>query len=74
VIDSTEPMGMYMNPEPDQVLALEARLSRVQGYARALEERCHRLWSYIPGNEGSIDPTLAFLADELEVTDADLDR
>lgn len=74
VAEPTPHMGMQMDPDLDQALELEMRLERVCAYALALEERCNRLWSYIPGNAGVIDPSLAYLAVEHGVTDEDLGR
>lgn len=31
-------------------------------YAHVLEERCNRLWRYVPDTHGTRDPVLPFLA------------
>jgi hypothetical protein len=69
-----EAMGMQMEMQPAETVELEACLARVQAYASALEDRCHRLWSYVPGNEGHTDPAVSLLANQLGVTDSDLNR
>lgn len=39
---------------------LQAALEQMTSYAQALEERCHRLWRYVPDTHGSRDPVLPF--------------
>ena len=41
---------------------------QILAYVEALEARCHTLWGYIQGYEGSCDPVVRFLAAELGIT------
>jgi hypothetical protein len=41
---------------------LREDLARMRLYASVLEERCNRLWRYVPDTHGARDPILPFLA------------
>lgn len=53
-----------------QMEQLQVRLARMTAYVKALESRCHVLWAYVPGNQGSQDPIVTFLAEDLGITAA----
>ncbi len=46
----------------EELYRLRAALEQMTSYAEALEERCHRLWTYVPDTHGSRDPVLPFVA------------
>jgi hypothetical protein len=50
---------------------LRLALARMRSYARALEQRCDRLWTYVPDTHGQHDPAVPFVASEHQVSDAD---
>ena len=58
------------NPSMDE---LQVALRRMRSYARALEQRCDRLWTYVPDTHGQHDPAVPFVASEYEVSDLDRD-
>jgi hypothetical protein len=46
----------------EELFRLRAALEQMTSYAQALEECCHRLWTYVPDTHGSSDPVLPFVA------------
>lgn len=52
---------------------LRLALTRMRSYARALEQRCDRLWTYVPDTHGQHDPAVPFVASAHEVSDHDRD-
>ena len=44
-----------------------------RSYARALEQRCDRLWTYVPDTHGRHDPAVPFVASEYQISDLDRD-
>ncbi len=63
------------SPGQDSASADELRmkLRRLRSYARALEQRCDRLWTYVPDTHGRHDPAVPFVASEYDVSDLDRD-
>ena len=45
-----------------EIRRLRRDLERMRIYAEALEERCNRLWTYVPDTHGAQDPVLPFVA------------
>lgn len=60
-------------PTPLSPDDLRLALSRICAYARALEQRCDRLWTYVPDTHGQHDPALPFVASACEVSALDLE-
>jgi hypothetical protein len=60
--------SLPMTPPAAQLEQVHRELERMTAYARALETRCNVLWAYVPGNQGSEDPIVPFLAEDLGVT------
>ncbi|HEV2072989.1 MAG TPA: hypothetical protein VGR29_05035 [Thermomicrobiales bacterium] len=56
------------SPHAAQLEQVHRELERMTAYARALETRCNVLRVYVPGNQGSQDPIVPFLADDLGIT------
>ena len=52
---------------------LQTALGRMRSYARALEQRCDRLWTYVPDTHGRHDPAVPFVASEYQISDLDRD-
>ena len=53
----------------DDVQVLQRELERMTTYAQALEQRCNRLWTYIPDTHGTRDPVVPFVARHCELTE-----
>lgn len=51
-----------------QLEQVHLELERLTAYARALETRCNVLWAYVPGNQGSQDLVVPFLAEDCGIT------
>lgn len=62
--------GQQANPSIDE---LRVALHRMRSYARALEQRCNRLWTYVPDTHGQRDPAVPFVASEFEISEVDRD-
>jgi hypothetical protein len=58
------------SPSTDE---LQMALRRMRSYARALEQRCDRLWTYVPDTHGRHDPAVPFVASEYQISDLDRD-
>ncbi len=63
--------GRQAEPSVDE---LRAALHRMKSYARALEHRCDRLWTYVPDTHGARDPAVPFVASEFEISEVDRGR
>ncbi len=58
--------GRQADPSVDE---LRVALHRMKSYARALEHRCDRLWTYVPDTHGRHDPAVRFVASEFDISE-----
>jgi len=70
---SDVPVTSMPTPGDAALEELRQALARVRSYARALEQRCDRLWTYVPDTHGQHDPAVPFVATACDVTAVDLD-
>jgi hypothetical protein len=56
-----------VEPNADEMRRLRLDLARMTTYAQALEQRCNRLWTYVPDTHGTSDPVVPFVARHFEV-------
>ncbi len=58
----TDPLTATDDDHRAAIRRLTRDLERMRLYAQALEERCNRLWTYVPDTHGTQDPVLPFVA------------
>lgn len=69
---STQPAdpGHAQDDHRAELHRLRSDLERMTSYAQALEERCNRLWTYVPDTHGVSDPVLPFVARYCHITES----
>ncbi len=65
--DQSIPPSRAVEPQRDEMRRLRLDLERMTTYAQALEQRCNRLWTYVPDTHGASDPAVPFVARHCEV-------